>query len=834
MTTYANGFTSQKITPAESRGWQSLGRVTGVKHDDHALVVECGPARLRISAEVDDVIRVRLAPHGVFGRDHSWSVVSKAQRGSSWRLREDEENLYLITPRLRVQIRRNPCRVSFHTPDGELISADDAVKGVSWAGSEVRCWKQMKATDRFFGFGERGSPMNKRGQTLVNWNTDAAEHDPWTDPLYQSHPFFFVLNDGSAHGIFFDNAWRASFDMGKASHNAYSFGADGGELNYYFIPGPAPRDVLRRYNQLVGTSPLPPMWSLGYQQCRWSYESAKRVRGIAKRLREREIPCDTIYIDIDYMDGYRCFTWDGKTFSKPGRLMKELRKMGYRVVVILDPGIKRDPGYSVYDDGVAGNHFCYDEKGDHYVGKVWPGETVFPDFTRPETREWWGSLYKGLLEDGVTGFWNDMNEPADFTSETQTVPLSIRHDNDGEPADHRAVHNVYGMQMARGTFEGVSRLRPNERPFVLTRAGYSGVQRYSAVWTGDNLSSWEHLRMSIPMLLNMSVSGISFIGADIGGFRGDPTPELFTRWLQAGIFYPLCRTHTCGGMGKDGPEQDPTIFGKKHEKLNRRAIELRYELLPYIYTQLRETERTGDPLLRPLWFDEPMMEKVHRRDYEFFFGKSLFVAPVIHEGAKKREFMLPPGDWYDFFTGKRHVGGEETSVPVDLKTIPVFARAGAIVPTREVVQFTDEAPLSELTLNVFCGNGVGTFYNDDGLSYDYRGEASVEESYRILRDDHKLTLEFVSREGDATFAPKSYAIRFAGLDAAPKSVDIGGGKLPAKKTAADFAKAKNGWRFDKATRSVHVRATDFGPGKQVSVGFAATRKARNRTSDSAD
>ncbi|HPF39972.1 MAG TPA: glycoside hydrolase family 31 protein [Phycisphaerae bacterium] len=828
MTTYANGFTSQKITPAETRGWQSLGRITGVKHDDRALVVECGPARLRISAEVDDIIRVRLAPNGIFRRDHSWAVVDGAPHGASWRLREDEENLYLITPRLRVHIRRNPCRISFHEPDGSLISADDPTRGVAWAGSEVRCWKRMNETDRFFGFGERGSPMNKRGQTLVNWNTDAAEHDPWTDPLYQSHPFFFVLNDGAAHGLFFDNAWRASFDLGKASHEAYSFGADGGEMNYYFIPGPAPRDVLQRYTRLVGPAPLPPMWSLGYQQCRWSYESAKRVRGIAKRLREHKIPCDTIYIDIDYMDGYRCFTWDGRTFPKPDRLMKELRKMGYRVVVILDPGIKRDPGYSVYDEGLAGNHFCYDEKGEHYIGRVWPGETVFPDFTRPETREWWGSLYKGLLDDGVTGFWNDMNEPADFSFESATVPLSMRHDNDGEPCDHRAVHNVYGMQMARSTYEGVETLRSGERPFVLTRAGYSGVQRYAAVWTGDNLSSWEHLRMSIPMLLNMSVSGISFIGADIGGFRGDPTPELFTRWLQTGIFYPLCRTHTCGGMGKDGAEQDPTVYGRKHEKINRRAIELRYELLPYIYTQLRETERSGDPLLRPIWFDEPMMEKVHRRDYEFFFGKSLFVAPVVQEGARKREFVAPPGDWFDFFSGRRIVGGEETSVPVDLKSIPMYARAGAIIPTREAVQFTDEAPLRELTLNVFAGSGAGTFYNDDGLSYGYRDNACVEENYRVTASDDKLTLEFVSREGDEQFAPKSYAIRVAGLERAPDVVTIGDRKLTEKKTPADFVKAKAAWRFDKSSRSLHVRSVDFGPGAIIEISFGAPSQSRRR------
>ena len=566
MSTYENGGLATSAIP-ETYGWRSLGPVTGHHAEDDALVVECGEAALCISPEAGQSIRVRLAQTGVFGRDHSWALIQPPAPASqpaahlsqpvapvsnrcarpSWQFEQDDDSLYLVTETVRVRIRRTPCRISFHRPDGKTIAAEDPSKGMSWDGEEVRCWMRLRPEDHFFGLGERGSPLDKRGQVLVDWNHDAAAHEPWTDPLYQSHSFVLALNRGTAYGLFFDNTYRATFDLGKTSTETFSFGAAGGEMNYYFIPGPSPADVVRRYAKLVGTTPLPPRWSLGYQQCRFSYESARRVRAIAKRLREHNIPCDTIYLDIDYMNGFRCFTWNHKRFPRPDRLMQDLAKLGYRSVVILDPGIKKEPGYTAYDQGISGDHFCRDSHGKRYVGRVWPGLTVFPDFTRAATRQWWGDLYKGLLRDGVVGFWNDMNEPSDFSHPNRTLPMTVRFDNDGEPTDHREAHNVYGMQMARATFEGLRRLRPKQRPFILTRAGYAGVQRYAAVWTGDNLSSWEHLRMSIPMLLNMGLSGIAFCGADIGGFREHPSAELYTRWLQAGIFYPLCRTYTVGG-----------------------------------------------------------------------------------------------------------------------------------------------------------------------------------------------------------------------------------------------------------------------------------------------
>ncbi len=814
------GSTPEPIQDA-SRGWQSVGAMTGFDFDGESLVVTCGVIKISIAPDRAGMVRVRLAPTGTFARDYSWAVVANDKPITPPQFEEPPGALKLYTEQVMVRVQRAPCRISFHHLDGSLISADDASKGMAVDGNEVRCWKTLHENDHFFGMGERAGPLDKRGFVLENWNHDSAENEPYTDPLYQSHPFFMVFNDGLAHGYYFDNTFRSTFDFGKTSTTSYSFGAPDGELNYYFIPGPTPADVVRRYGQLVGRTPLPPLWALGYQQCRWSYESDKRVRNIAKKLRDCKIPCDVIYMDIDYMDGYRCFTWHPERFSNPRKLLKNLRQDGFKPVVIIDPGILVEGGYSVYDEGVAGDHFCKNGDGDHYLGKVWPGTTVYPDYTRSATRDWWGSLYKGLIEDGIAGFWNDMNEPADFTFDHGSVSLDMQHDNDGHPSDHRSVHNIYGMQMARGTYEGVQKLRPDERPFVLTRAGFSGVQRYAAVWTGDNLSSWDHLRCSIPMLLNMGLTGIAMCGADIGGFRGHPSPELYTRWLQVGAFYPFCRTHNAGGMGNDAREQDPTAFGKKYEKHNRAAIELRYRLMPYIYTQMRAASASGLPLMRPVLLDFPRADAVHKLNDVFMFGPSLFVAPVVYEGVDHREIRLPAGDWYEYETGRHVEGGTETPLryPVKLSSIPMFARAGAVIPTRTVTQYVDEKPLDELILRIYPGIGGGTFYNDDGRSHAHRDGEFLSETYAVDvdGDSNERTFRISERGGIEAFVPQRYLLAFYGVASAPQRVQLVGNDVPERKSKGAVRKGKGGWYFDAEREILYIGLHQPGAGDLLRI-----------------
>ena len=389
-----------------------------------------------------------------------------------------------------------------------------------------------------------------------------------------------------------------------------------------------------------------------------------------------------IWLDIDYQDNYKPFTWNHERFPDPKKLFSDLRAQHFGVVCIVDAHPKAEKGYEVYDEGIAGDYFVKNPDGSVYEGSVWPslakenpGPSVFPDFSNPAARKWWGSLYGNLAKEGVAGIWNDMDEPSVFNTPAGTMPLDVVFDNEGLPATHREMHNLYGQLMSRATFEGLSRLRPKERPFVLTRASFAGGQRYAAVWSGDSSSDWSSLRQSFSTLLGMGLSGFSFVGSDIGGFVGAPSGELYTRWLQAGVFYPFMRSHSDSGS----PSKEPWSFGFAYEAINKRSIELRYELLPYIYNVMNEASETGLPALRPLFLEFPKDEHVLETEDEFLFGSGLLAAPVLHEGATQRDVYLPAGDWFDYWTGQQFTGGQTIHPPVSLASIPIFVRGGAFI-----------------------------------------------------------------------------------------------------------------------------------------------------------
>jgi alpha-glucosidase len=567
------------------------------------------------------------------------------------------------------------------------------------------------------------------------WNSDTYAYDADTDPIYVSVPFFMVVRNGIAHGIFLDNTHRSSFDIGHQLDGLLSFGAAAGELDYYFIYGPTPKQVIERYTALTGRTPLPPRWALGYHQCRYSYYPEAKVRWIADTLRVRRIPADTIWFDIHYLDSYKPFTWDRERFPDPAGLIRALRAQGFRAVTIVDPHPKKEVGYAPYDSGLAGDHFVKNPDGSIYEAPVWPanaernpGPSVFPDFSKPGAREWWGGLYRDLVDLGVAGIWNDMNEPAVFVPPTGTMPLDVRHDNEGQPSDHREIHNVYGMLMSRSTFEGLLRLRPGARPFVLTRASFAGGQRYAAVWPGDNQSDWSHLRGSIPTLLGLGLSGFSFVGSDIGGFADTPSAELYTRWMQLGVFYPFMRCHTSDGT----PDQEPWSYGARYEAVNRRAIELRYELLPHIYNVMHESATTGVPAMRPMFLEYPEDAATPSLDDQFLFGADLLVAPVLREGADRRSVYLPRGEWYDYWTGRPQgtaEAGRTITVPVALESLPLFVRAGAFVFRQPVVQHTGQMPGQPLEVSIYpATRSSAAFYEDDGETLSYaRGEFALRE-----------------------------------------------------------------------------------------------------------
>jgi alpha-glucosidase len=760
-------------------GWQSLGAMPPPQKQADGLVFASDRATLAVTALSPDVIRVRFSPHPAFGRDHSYAIVSRPREAARALVESGAGVSTITTASLRVTIRHDPLRISVADAAGEPIDEDDAEQGVSWAGPAVRVAKRLLEEDRVHGFGEKTGRLDKRGWALggysyVMWNTDTYGYDGSTDPLYVSVP---VLRNGKAHGIFLDNTFRSFFDVGHTSPSLLSFGAEGGDLDYYLINGPGPKQVVERYTELTGRMPMPPRWALGYNQCRWSYTPDSRVRLLADTFREKRVPGDVIWLDIHYLDGYNPFTWDRTRFPDPRKLVRDLRAKGFHLVTIVDPHPKKQPGFPPYDSGLAGDHFVRNPDGSIFEGPVWPsnaekdpGPSVFPDFSRPATRNWWGGLFKDLVDIGVAGIWNDMNEPTVFHTPSGTMPLDVRHDNEGSPTDHREIHNVYGMLMSRATFEGLLRLRPGERPFVLTRSSFAGGQRYAAVWPGDNTSDWSHLRQSLPTLLGLGLSGFPFVGSDIGGFAGVPSAELFTRWLQLGVFYPFMRAHT----ELNTPDQEPWSFGARHEAVNRRAIELRYQLLPEIYNVMAESSATGIPAMRPLFLEYPEDPKARAIDDEFLFGADILVAPVLKEAATEREVYLPKGEWFDYWTARRFDGGAAIQVPVSIESIPLFVRGGAFVFRQPVVQHTGEMTGQLLMVAVYpAGRSDARLYEDDGATMAYRDGGSVRRLFSQGREADRCVVEVGAPEGAYRPSARELVLQVA-WEGEPRRVLAGG------------------------------------------------------------
>ncbi len=753
-------FGSVEVSTRHADVYQDIvpDRVVRVRwHKDVWQFDAANHTSLQISCIAPGMVRFRYSYDGLFPPDFSYAPDPDfLSRPAPARLEEHEQEYRLSTDEFQIVVLKNGMKTRAFNAAGQLVMEDAAgfrarrtiMKGVNEVCMEKKCGKK----DVFFGLGDKTCGTNLAGKKYDNWNTDAYAFGRESGHLYRTIPFYYALQQGLAYGIFFDNPYRSHFDFDSEKNGTLAFWAEGGEMNYYFLYGPTLDEVARRYALLTGRMELPPMWAIGFHQCRWSYYPDSRVREIADTFRQLQIPCDALYLDIDYMDAYRCFTWDEHHFPEPMRLVADLKKQGFQTVAMIDPGVKEDPDYAVYAEGMKQEHFVKTADGDVAKAPVWPGFCAFPDFTRPETRHWWGNLYQALYnETGISGFWNDMNEPAVFHVTHKTLPDDVRHHYDGHPCSHRKAHNVYGMQMTRASWEGLQRLQPQKRPYLLTRATYSGGQRYAAVWTGDNVGSWEHLQVANIQCQRLSVCGFSFCGTDIGGFTGAESGELFVRWLQLGVFHPLMRVHSMGkhlsgdALTIDDPDnphpdpdqpvvvsmppiakqldQEPWSFGDKWTPIAKKAIELRYYLLPSIYTALYRASTDGTPVIRHLAFADPLDPRFWEHERDFLFGEHLLVSPVIQPKVQVQNVCLPKGsDWYYFWSGHLHNG--DVHVHVKAEEIPFFVRAGAVLPVYPVRQWTGEKPIHELSLYVYYKEGTerSHLYEDEGEGYEYRNQ----------------------------------------------------------------------------------------------------------------
>lgn len=687
----------------------------------------------------------------------------------------DGERLLVETAELRAVVRKD-FAVDFYTVGGELLSeeqpelgevkerlSDEAKKLLFWEGHAVEedydqgfcVCRGLSEGESFYALGDKTGFLDKRGYDYVMWNTDdPAPQVECFKSLYKSVPFLIYQKKDRCCGFFFDNTFRSKFDLGKQNPEQWSYSAQKGDLDYYFISGDM-KEVVGGYTYLTGRAPLPQLWTLGYHQSRWSYKNEAELREVARSMREKGVPCDALHLDIDYMDGYRVFTWDKKSFPDPKAMIGSLAGDGFKVVTIVDPGVKRDKGYSVYDEGESGGYFAKDpETGGTYVNVVWPGEAVFPDFGRAEVRRWWGEKHSALTNAGVRGVWDDMNEPASFRG--QLSPDVVMHDEE-RVSDHAEQHNVYGHNMAKATFEGLKKL-DGRRPFVITRACYSGTQKYSIVWTGDNHSIWTHLQMAIPQLCNLGLSGYALAGTDVGGFSSDTTPELLARWVQVGCFSTFFRNH----YANHARRQEPWQFGGRILSIYRDFVKLRYRLIPLFYDLMFICERTGLPPLRPLVLNYERDETVRNMNDQFMLGDDMLVSPVVEPGAVKKLCYLPEGEWYDYFSGEKHMGGYLIK-DAPLEKCPVFVRAGAIIPNYPEQSYIGEKDTGEtLLLELFPGNGKARHFADDGESYAYRD--GVYNEYELVsarrEGEQRLRINMIHAGYDKAY--KYVSVKFMG------------------------------------------------------------------------
>ncbi|MFP4282497.1 MAG: TIM-barrel domain-containing protein [Opitutales bacterium] len=591
--------------------------------------------------------------------------------------------------------------------------------------------------------GEVTGPLLRDGQTIELWNTDNYEYTKADGRrLYQSHPWVLGLRpDGSAFGLLFDTTWRSTLETGEAE---VVFETEGPLFRVVIIERTWPQGVMAALADLTGRMPLPPRWALGFHQCKYSYYPDARVREIADEFRARELPCDVIWMDIDYMDGFRVFTFDPEHFPDPAATNRYLHESGFKSIWMIDPGVKLDPGYDVYDTGTAADVWVQDAQHETFVGPVWPGDCVFPDYTMPHARAWWAGLYEDFIATGIDGVWNDMNEPAVFREDTGwTMPEDNWHRGGGDlaPGPHLRYHNVYGMLMVKASREGILAANPQKRPFVLTRANYLGGHRYAATWTGDNAATWHYLKLSVPMSLSLGLSGQPFNGPDIGGFSRNADPVLYGHWIALGAFYPFSRAHS----DNESDDKEPWVFGPEIERVAQTALFRRYRLLPYLYTLMHEASVRGQPVMQPVFFADPADARLRTEEEAFLLGPDLLVVP-----RWAHDPQLPAGNWRTV----RLLGGTRED---DAYQPVLHLRPGAILPLGKVVHNTTEPSLDPLTLLVSldaAGRARGTLYEDAGEGFAYREGAYSLSHYEATTENGVVSVRLRAREGRLAVEPR--------------------------------------------------------------------------------
>lgn len=717
---------------------RTLGEVQKWHSEERAFNLQGEGFAVRLQLVNDQALRVQMAQTAQEFNDFSYSVQQREVQIFP-EIRTTEYGWQIPIGTCTLELQKAPFRLALYAPDGSVLLEDEPGLGTVVDGREWTCYKKRQKGERFLGLGEKTGNLDRRGQVYTNWNTDQFGYHNGTDPLYASFPFYLGVVSGHSYGLFLDNSSRTEFNFGASSERYSYFRSEQGGLDYYLFYGGAQNlaPIVQQYTALTGRSPLPPKWALGFQQCRYSYFPDTEVSRVAATFREKDLPADVLYLDIHYMQDYKVFTWHEERFAKPEHLLEQLHQEGFEVVTIVDPGVKVEDDYDIYESGKAQDVFVKYLDGQPYEGGVWPGICHFPDFTAARVREWWGQQFGTLVKPGVRGFWNDMNEPAVWGN---SFPDVTRFERDGEGGTHKNTHNVYGLQMARATYEGARRHMPKERPFVLTRSAFSGIQNYAALWTGDNVANEEHLFLGTRLINSLGLTGVWFCGNDIGGFIGDVSADVFVRWLQVGAFSPFFRCHSM----VNSRSAEPWTFGESATEIARNYIKLRYRIMPYLYSEVQRACNSGIPVHKPLAFNYPQDALCYHPQYQnqFLIGDSWLVVPCS-PGQQFTRLYLPKGQWYDLYNDALLEGEQELVYETPLYKLPIFVKAGAVLPMVEPGRnvYDRQAPAMEWHLYPGAESGQWHFYDDDGRSYAYAEGASYQRTVRWDAETETLTLE---------------------------------------------------------------------------------------------
>ncbi len=802
------------------------GNCSGFVKEKNRVVFNCDRGSVLLEVCGHNVVKVWFDPSGEFERTNpSFAVVNEnLDNLDDLHVENNDRTLEIFTNALRVRVDKSPFRLQVFDKYQKLIVSDYANHGHVADSGFVAAAKTIRRDEKFFGLGEKAGAINRRGNTYKMWNSDKPCYSMNEDPLYKSIPFFMSSYN---YGIFFDNTFKSEFDFGSTSNDQLTFSAPGGELIYYVITGNSYKEIIYNYTRLTGQPIMPPKWALGFSQSRGLLTREDLSREIAQGYRDREIPCDIIYQDIGWTQFLQDFEWRRENYVDPKKMLHDLSSMGFKVIVSQDPVVSQ-ANQKQWSAANSAGYFVRDVRTGETYDMPWPwgGNCGVVDFTNPEVADWWGALQQKPIDDGVKGFWTDMGEPA-WSNEESEERLLMKH----HAGMHAEIHNVYGFTWDKVVTEQFEKRNPNQRIFQMTRAGFAGMQRYTFGWSGDAgngsnvLDGWGQLRNQIQVGLSAGMGLIPFWSCDISGYCGDITDyasfaELYVRWTQFGVFNPISRAHHEGNNAVE-----PWLFGAEAERIVKRAIELKYQLFPYLYSYAREAYDTGLPIMRAAFLEYPNDDKTVDADEQFFFGKELLVAPVVEKGASTKRVYLPEGEWILFDDGTRYKGAGWVELPVRLETIPLFVRAGSIIPMMPVMQYIHERQNHPIILKAYPKvNSASTFilYEDDGVTNDYKRDVGARTKFECAWIDDVLTFHIKPRESNGYAPPnRNYLIELPMLSK-PKSVMLNGERIKSAKAEKVNASIEteftnHSWYFDNERNVVVVRTFDTGGEISISV-----------------